>query len=99
MAKAVLQETVCGCVRTVVFSRKENCMSQPSFQDAKREQNGILPRPNVRPAVDGLTFASVHPLGPSNLVGASGMLTAGAAYACSGSNNLFSSRSESLSAA
>jgi hypothetical protein len=35
-------------------------MSQPSFQDAQREQNGIWPLPNASPVVDGCICRFVH---------------------------------------
>ena len=65
-------------------------MSQPSFQDAKREQNGILASAE-RQALQWMaarlpTFIHSDHLTSLGLVA---MLAAGAAYACSGSNNLF----------
>jgi len=65
-------------------------MSQPSFQDAKREQNGILASAERR-ALQWMAArlpAFIHSDHLTSL-GLVAMLAAGAAYACSGSNNLF----------
>ena len=65
-------------------------MSQPRFQDAKREQNGILATTEYRT----LQWMAAHLpdcVHSDHLtsLGLLAMLTAGVAYACSRSNNLF----------
>ena len=65
-------------------------MSEPSFQDAKREQNGILATAESQ-ALSWMARhlpASVHSDHLTGL-GLSAMLAAGVAYACSESNPLF----------
>ena len=65
-------------------------MSQPSFQDAKREQNGILASAE-RQALRWMAAhlpARVHSDHLTSL-GLLAMLAAGVAYACSQSNSLF----------
>jgi phosphatidylglycerophosphate synthase len=70
--------------------RSEVDMSQPSFQDAKREQNGILAAAESQ-ALSWMARqlpASVHSDHLTGL-GLSAMLAAGVAYACSESSPLF----------
>jgi archaetidylinositol phosphate synthase len=91
MAEALLQKTASESLRTTLFPRRQEIdMNQPSFQDAKREQNGILAS-FERQALGWMAShlpMCVHSDHLTSL-GLLAMLAAGIAYACSQSNSLF----------
>ena len=72
------------------FKEKKIDMSEPSFQDAKREQNGVLAYAESQ-ALRWMATRLPSFIHSDHLtsLGLLAMLAAGTAYACSGSNNLF----------
>src|SRR5882672_5306674 len=92
MAKALHLRPTSGRAHTTSLSQRRTkaLMSQPSFQDAKREQNGILA--SVERQVLHWMATRLPTCVHSDhltILGLLAMLAAGAAYACSQSNNLF----------
>src|SRR4026207_887388 len=100
MAKAVLQKTVCGLsANSRVFKERElHEPTQLPGRKAGTERNFGLGRTSG-PAVDGRPLPSVHPLGPSNLVGACGNAGCRCGLCLQWVQQPVSSHSESLSAA